>query len=131
MEAVLILNNFHTYSTILKKIKTEICPIDHVPYTNRQTTWVKPALVVEVKFNEWTERKIMRAPIFLKFKKDKNPQECIIEENYQPSLLDDTIISFEKKNSEIDKTDSSIEIKNIKYKDNFNSDGNVGSANTS
>jgi bifunctional non-homologous end joining protein LigD len=112
----------------LKKIKTEICPIDHVPYTNRQTTWVKPALVVEVKFNEWTDEKIMRAPIFLKFREDKNPQECIIEETYQTSLLYNTIISSEKKNSEIDKTDSPIEIKNIKYKDNSNSDGNVGSS---
>jgi bifunctional non-homologous end joining protein LigD len=106
----------------LEKIKTEICPIDHVPYINRQVTWIKPVLVAEIKFNGWTDEKIMRAPIFLKFREDKNPQECILEENGEISLLDNNNIVSEKKNNEIDKTDSPIEFKN---NDIANINGNI------
>ena len=79
----------HTYNN-LEKVKTEICPIDNIPYTNRQTTWVKPVLVVEIKFDGWTDEKIVRDPIFLRFREDKNLQECIIEENYKTALLHDS-----------------------------------------
>jgi bifunctional non-homologous end joining protein LigD len=63
----------------LQEIRTDSMPIDHLPYMNRQTTWVKPLLVAEVKFSEWTKDGIMRAPIFLGFREDKKPIECTIE----------------------------------------------------
>jgi bifunctional non-homologous end joining protein LigD len=63
----------------LQEIRIDSMPIDHLPYMNRQTTWVKPLLVAEVKFNEWTKDGIMRAPIFLRFREDKRPIECTIE----------------------------------------------------
>jgi bifunctional non-homologous end joining protein LigD len=63
----------------LQEIKINSMPIDHLPYMNRETTWVKPVLVVEVKFNEWTKDGIMRTPIFLRFREDKKPTECTIE----------------------------------------------------
>ena len=63
----------------LQEIKIDSMPIDHLPYMNRETTWVKPVLVVEVKFNEWTKDGIMRTPIFLRFREDKKPAECTIE----------------------------------------------------
>ncbi len=72
----------HIYNN-LKKIIIEKCPIGNIPYTNRETTWVKPVLVVEIKFSDWTVDKIMRAPIFLGFREDKNPQDCIMEESEQ------------------------------------------------
>ena len=97
----------------LEKIKTEKCPIDHVPYTNRETTWVKPALVAEIKYDDWTNEKIMRAPIFLRFREDKNPQDCTIEENEKTVL--GNVISSEKKTSENGKTE--IQLTKIKYKD--------------
>ena len=64
---------------ILEKIKMDICPIKYVPYTNRETFWVRPELVAEVKFHGWTNERIMRAPIFLRLRDDKSPNECIIE----------------------------------------------------
>ncbi len=76
----------HIYNN-LKEIKIEKCPIGHVPYTNRETTWVKPVLVVEIKYSDWTEDKIMRAPIFLGFREDKNPQDCVIEESELNDVL--------------------------------------------
>jgi bifunctional non-homologous end joining protein LigD len=63
----------------LQEIKIDSMPIDHLPYMNRETTWVKPVLVVEVKFNEWTKDGIMRTPIFLRFREDKKSTECTIE----------------------------------------------------
>ena len=63
----------------LQELRIDSMPIDHLPYMNRQTTWVKPLLIAEVKFNEWTKDGIMRAPIFLRFREDKKPNECTIE----------------------------------------------------
>ncbi|MER5192499.1 MAG: DNA ligase D [Candidatus Nitrosocosmicus sp.] len=100
----------------LKKIKTQRCPIDHVPYTNRDTTWVKPALVVEIKFNDWTNEMIMRTPIFLRFREDKNPQECIIEENTK--MISNNVMGSDKK---IEKT--KIPVTEIKDKDDSGSKG--------
>ena len=64
----------------LEKLKIVKCPVDDVPYINREPTWIKPELVAEVKFHGWTKDKIMRAPIFLRFRDDKKPQDCFIEE---------------------------------------------------
>jgi len=63
----------------LEKMKIESCPIRYVPYTNREPVWVRPELVVEVKFHGWTNDRIMRAPIFLRVREDKSPSECRIE----------------------------------------------------
>ncbi|HEX2306121.1 MAG TPA: DNA ligase D [Nitrososphaeraceae archaeon] len=63
----------------LQEIRIDSMPIDHLPYMNRETMWVKLLLVAEVKFNEWTKDGIMRAPIFLRFREDKKPIECTIE----------------------------------------------------
>ena len=100
----------------LKNIKTEKCPIDYVPYTNRETTWVKPALVAEIKYDDWTSEKIMRAPIFLRFREDKNPQDCAIEENEKTVL--GNVMASEKKTSENKKTE--IQLTKIKDKDGSN-----------
>ena len=39
------------------------------------TTWVKPKLVAEVKFTEWTEAGEMRHPVFLGLRTDKHRHE--------------------------------------------------------
>jgi bifunctional non-homologous end joining protein LigD len=66
------------YSKLQQK-KIEECPAKFIPYTNREPVWIKPELVVEVKFSGWTKEKIMRSPIFLRFREDKRPEECIME----------------------------------------------------
>jgi bifunctional non-homologous end joining protein LigD len=72
----------------LKKIRIEQCPINYVPYTNRKPIWIKPELVVEIKFSNWTSEKIMRTPIFLRFREDKMPKECLLEmEKYTKSII--------------------------------------------
>ncbi|MBI4420153.1 MAG: DNA ligase D, partial [Gemmatimonadetes bacterium] len=41
------------------------------------TTWVEPTQVCEVRFKEWTEDGLLRQPVFLRYRDDKNPEECV------------------------------------------------------
>ncbi len=41
--------------------------------------FVKPEIVAEIKFMEFTKRKELRAPVFLRFRFDKEPKECVFE----------------------------------------------------
>lgn len=68
--------------SVMQRIRTDnnFCPVDTVPYTNSKPTWLRPELVAEVKFSGWTQDMIMRAPIFLRFRYDKQPTECLIEQ---------------------------------------------------
>ena len=43
---------------------------------DKETTWVEPALVVEVRFKEWTQEALLRQPVFLRFRDDKPLTEC-------------------------------------------------------
>jgi len=64
-------------------------PIDPLPYMNRQTTWVKPVLVAEIKCAVLTKEGIIRAPIFLRFCEDKNPEDCVIEADQPVAIKSD------------------------------------------
>ena len=75
----------------LKQMKTEKCPVDYIPYTNRDPTWVRPEIVAEIKFNHWTNEGIMRAPIFLRFREDKRPKECVmVSEKHMEDVVPST-----------------------------------------
>jgi bifunctional non-homologous end joining protein LigD len=80
--------------TVMQRLITDnnFCPVDSVPYTNSKPTWLRPELVAEVKFSGWTQDLIMRAPIFLRFRYDKQPTECLIEQVQQEIDHDDDII---------------------------------------
>ena len=47
----------------------------------RDVTWVKPELVAEVKFLEVTPDGLLRAPVFLRLRTDKDPKECVREDS--------------------------------------------------
>ena len=66
------------YNTI-KRMRIDKPPIAQIPYTNGKPTWIKPQLVAEIKFDNWTNEKILRAPIFQRFREDKSPEECIVQ----------------------------------------------------
>jgi bifunctional non-homologous end joining protein LigD len=59
---------------------TKNCPFDAKPHTNMPVTWVKPKLVGEVSFQEWTKEGIMRQPIFQGLRIDKDPKAIKREE---------------------------------------------------
>lgn len=49
------------------------CPFPSRPPTMLPTTWVKPEIVVEVKFHEWTPDGHLRAPVYLRERDDLDP----------------------------------------------------------
>lgn len=50
-------------------------PFEEVPKTNERAHWVKPKIVVEVKFSEWTSDGKLRQPIYLGTRDDKTASE--------------------------------------------------------
>ncbi|WP_373322697.1 DNA ligase D [Aromatoleum toluolicum] len=58
----------------LEDLRTEVCPFVEKPELNGPTTWVRPELVVEVQFQEWTEDGSLRVPIFLRMRDDIDPK---------------------------------------------------------
>lgn len=63
----------------LQPLRATTSPFDSPPATNESVKWVKPQLVCEVKFADWTAAKLMRQPIFQGLRDDKRPEECHFE----------------------------------------------------
>lgn len=59
----------------MKPLATARCPFAERPPSNAPSHWVRPALVAEVKFGEWTDEGIMRQPVFVGLRDDKNPKD--------------------------------------------------------
>lgn len=62
----------------LIKLKTGKSPFDK-NVDEAVTTWVKPQLVAEVKFTEWTSSGEMRHPVYLGLRGDKQAKDVILE----------------------------------------------------
>jgi bifunctional non-homologous end joining protein LigD len=65
--------------TQLKKRITKISPFAETPHPNAPVTWVKPELVCEVAFAEWTADGKMRQPIFKGLRFDKEARKVVRE----------------------------------------------------
>jgi bifunctional non-homologous end joining protein LigD len=64
----------------LRRLETDTCPFAMPPKLPRGTyRWVRPELVAEVGFLEWTEGGGIRAPVFLGLRHDKPPAEVVRE----------------------------------------------------
>src|SRR6266566_3878773 len=63
----------------LKPLEIKSSPFAETPKTNEKAHWVKPELVVEVKFSEWTADRRLRQPIFLGVRDDKDATEVGLE----------------------------------------------------
>jgi bifunctional non-homologous end joining protein LigD len=63
---------------VMKKMKpltTSKCPFAQRPPSNAPSHWVRPVLVAEVKFGEWTDEGIMRQPVFIGLREDKKAKD--------------------------------------------------------
>jgi len=60
-------------------------PFNGIPAEVRKPTWVEPRLVCEVRFNEWTSDKKLRAPIFQGFRDDVDAKDCRLEDTLPSS----------------------------------------------
>ncbi|HKY32504.1 MAG TPA: DNA ligase D [Candidatus Polarisedimenticolia bacterium] len=59
----------------LKPLEQDDCPFAERPELPNPTTWVEPRMVVEVKFQGWTEDGHLRAPVFLRARDDVKPRD--------------------------------------------------------
>ena len=59
----------------LRRLERKSSPFSTTVRTNEKAHWVRPEVVVEVKFNEWTDDDRLRTPIFLGVRDDKNARE--------------------------------------------------------
>src|SRR5262245_7655113 len=64
---------------LLQPLRTASSPFRERVKDEAATTWVKPKLVAEVKFTEWTSAGEMRHPVFLGLRTDKRPQDVVRE----------------------------------------------------
>jgi bifunctional non-homologous end joining protein LigD len=58
----------------LVPLHTRSCPFAEKPVVNGPATWVKPELVAEVNFQQWTDDGSLRAPVFLRLRDDIDPK---------------------------------------------------------
>jgi bifunctional non-homologous end joining protein LigD len=70
----------------LKKLETKENPFYGEVEALRKVFWIKPHLVAEIEYAEWTEGSDtgsgpkLRAPVFLGLRDDKDPKECRFED---------------------------------------------------
>jgi bifunctional non-homologous end joining protein LigD len=76
----------------LQKLRISTCPFINLPEKSRgrwgqgitpavmkRCQWVKPVLVAQVKFTEWTLDDQLRQPVFLGLRTDKDPKDVVCE----------------------------------------------------
>ncbi len=68
--------------------QVEVCPFANLPLPHRprfgagmtrsameEMTWIRPELVAQVRFAEWTREGLLRHPVFVGLRRDKPPRE--------------------------------------------------------
>ena len=63
----------------LQPLIVKSCPFAERPKPDRGITWVKPELVCQVKYANWTPDNRLRAPVFLGLRNDKPGREVVHE----------------------------------------------------
>jgi len=60
----------------LRPLATECCPFTRGdPPSGKENHWVKPELVCEVRFAEWTSEGLVRHPVYLGLRSDRRPRD--------------------------------------------------------
>jgi bifunctional non-homologous end joining protein LigD len=90
-------------SALLKKRETKQSPFSGPIKTNEPPHWVKPDLVAQIKFTEWTDDRKLRHPVYLGLRDDKSASEVRRETDTGPPLkpaastsLTDQLLSLER-----------------------------------
>jgi bifunctional non-homologous end joining protein LigD len=64
----------------LRPLETKKCPFRDRPPSNERPHWVKPTLVIQVKFTEWTADGRLRHPVYVGLRDDKKATDVRREE---------------------------------------------------
>jgi bifunctional non-homologous end joining protein LigD len=69
----------------MKPLAVARCPFAQRPTKHvRDSHWISPELVAQIRFSEWTDDARMRHPAFLGLRTDKKPRECMREVEEPP-----------------------------------------------
>jgi bifunctional non-homologous end joining protein LigD len=65
----------------LRGLATTVCPFDPPPPRDRtrDASWVRPELVAQIGFGNWTAEGILRHPVYLGLRTDKDPRRVVRE----------------------------------------------------
>ena len=66
----------------LMKLTTSKSPFPAKVKDEATSTWVKPSLVAEVKFAEWTSKGELRQPVYLGLRSDKRAKDVVREREH-------------------------------------------------
>jgi len=97
--------------TKLEKLERKTSPFKTPPRL-QGTHWVRPEIVAQLKFTEWTDAGSMRHPVFLGLRKDKKASE-VVKEN---KIAAETAVESKDKTTNkkaMEKTDSKAEFSNL------------------
>ncbi len=62
-----------------EKLKQDNCPFKSVDINTKEIYWLKPELVAEIKFSEWTKNNKLRHPRFMGLRDDKSAKDVVLE----------------------------------------------------
>jgi bifunctional non-homologous end joining protein LigD len=62
-------------AALLAPLRSATPPFADAPRM-KDATWVRPRLVAQIAFAEWTADGKLRQPVFLGLRRDKAPREC-------------------------------------------------------
>jgi len=69
----------------LVALEQDASPFEVKP-KERGAHWVKPDLVAQIKYSEWTETNSLRHPVFIALRNDKNPKDVVREQAIKSPL---------------------------------------------
>ncbi|PTY06676.1 ATP-dependent DNA ligase [Opitutaceae bacterium EW11] len=62
-----------------RRLESTDSPFSERVPESRGVTWLKPKLIAQVKYSEWTRDGLLRQPVFLGLRDDKDPREVVRE----------------------------------------------------
>lgn len=95
-------------SKLFKPLIQKKSPFDELFKTNTPATWLKPVLVCEIKYTEWTNDGHLRHPVFLRLRDDKKANEITMDaiKPIKKESVKEILIKT-KKNNDKEQTDKS------------------------
>jgi len=76
----------------LKPLITDEKPFKEKPHQRTKITWVKPELICEVYYSEWTGDKHLRHPVFKGLREDKDVKNVIMETPEKQLADEETLV---------------------------------------
>lgn len=96
------------------KLKVEKSPFSDKVKDVKKVTFIKPEMVCNIKFTEWTEERSFRHPVFMGLRVDKTAKEVIYDN--ETAAIDNVKTSEPVKEKQIKKTQNEIKPEPIKSK---------------